>query len=244
MHVSKAGLGLLLLVSACATRPEPPRGPPGPQLFVSPFGEPFRAAPDAPYPVSAWFTAADSDRNGALTPAEFTADGDRWFARLDRDGDRILGFSEISLYEQTVAQALGGGHRPDGAGGHRPGSGGPGPGDNRSLADDSGQQGPPGGDPGRGPGGRGGGRGPGGPGGGGASILAMAGLLNVPQPVKSADVNFDQKVTLDEWHATADRWFRLLDADRDGRLVLTELPETALQRRGPGRGPPGGRRRG
>lgn len=246
MRMSIPGLGLLMLVSACATAPDHPMPPPGPQAFVSPFGEPFIAGPGEPYPVAAWFTGADSDRDDSLTPAEFIADGDRWFVRLDRDGDHILSFGEIARYEQDMALALQGGRRPEGGDGRRTGGRDAGPRPGLSLADNGDQQGPPGGG-GRGGGGRGGdGASSRGQGGGSSAptVLAMAGLLNVPQPVKSADINFDQKVTVDEWHATANRWFRLLDRDQDGRLVRAELPETALQsgqgrqgRRGGRRGP-------
>ena len=246
MRKSIAGLGLLLLVPACATTPDRPPPPPGPQVFVSPFGEPFKAGPDEPYPVAAWFSGADSDGDDALSPAEFTADGDRWFVRLDRDGDHLLSHTEISQYEQDMTVALQAGRRPGGADQRGTGRSGSPP-ENRSLglADDGGQEGPQRGG-GSGGGRQGGQRGQGGQSGqGGASApstLALAGLLNVPEPVKSADINFDQKVTVDEWHATADRWFRLLDTNQDGRLLRSELPQTAMQRgegrqgRGQGRG--------
>lgn len=244
MRISIPGLGLLILASACATAPDQPMPPPGPQAFVSPFGEPFITGPGEPYPVAAWFTGADSDRDDSLTPAEFIADGDRWFVRLDRDGDQILSFGEIAQYEQDMALALQGGRRPERGAGHRAGGRDAGPGPGLTLADNGDQQGPPGG------GGRGGGGRSGdgassrsqGSGGGAPTVLAMAGLLNVPQPVKSADINFDQKVTMDEWHATANRWFRLLDRDQDWRLVRAELPETALQSGQGGQGRRGGRR--
>lgn len=249
MRKSIAGLGLLLLVPACATTPDRPPPPPGPQVFVSPFGEPFKAGPGEPYPVAAWFSGADTDGDDALSPAEFSADGDRWFARLDGDGDHTLNFSEITRYEQEVVLALRAGGRPGRSDARPAGQPSPRSADRPSLglSGKSGQQGPSGGGDGR-RGRRGGqgrdssGSGGGGGGGGGLSLLATAGLLSVPEPVKSADINFDQKVTVDEWHATADRWFRLLDTNQDGRLLRSELPQTAIQRgegrqgRGQGRG--------
>ena len=77
------------------------------------------------------------------------------------------------------------------------------------------------------------------------SILAMAGLLNVPEPVKAADVDVNQRITPEEWARAGDRWFDLLDTDKDGVLTLAELPKTQLQEgRGQGRGMGhGGRRR-
>jgi hypothetical protein len=99
------------------------------------------------------------------------------------------------------------------------------------------------GGPGGGRGGPGGGGGDDGPrrsglrGGGATSVLAMAGLLNVPQPVKAADVDTNQRITPEEWSRAGDRWFQLLDTDKDGVLTLAELPRTQMQQRGEGRGP-------
>ncbi|RZJ96741.1 MAG: hypothetical protein EON88_06040 [Brevundimonas sp.] len=71
-----------------------------------------------------------------------------------------------------------------------------------------------------------------------SSRIAQAGLLGVPQPVKSADTDFNQYITRQEQERVAQRWFGLLDKDHDGRLTLAELPQTATQR---GMGPAGGR---
>ena len=229
-----AGLGLMVLLSACATDPagpEGPRGDPPParaEIFISPFGEPFVSQPGDPYPVAAWFAGADADPDGRLTAEEFSADGRRWFVRLDSDHDGLLGPAEIAAYERLIDAAFlraGGG----GAGG-----------------------------PGRG-GGRGAGVGRGGPSGDGrmglgegggqedegsyiqprtprisaasesSERMARAGLLAVPQPVRSADRNMDQRITPEEWAAASDRWFALLDADHDGALTLETLPRTAIQ---------------
>ena len=54
-------------------------------------------------------------------------------------------------------------------------------------------------------------------------------LVRLPQPVKSADVNIDQRVTGEEWAAATQRWFYSLDTDRDGKLTLATLPRTPLQ---------------
>jgi hypothetical protein len=275
---SLAVLGLVAMTCACASGPDrgPPPGmgfgpggpgrpdgegpPPMRQVFVSPFGEPFEAGPGEPYPVAAWFSGADADADGRLTPTEFEADGLRWFAVLDVDHDNRIGPLEITAYETMIGQKLGGQRGPGGRGGPsgmgRP-QGGPGGrmGLNGDLSGDQiGGQDFPGGGGGGMPGGGGpGGGGPGGgsriPGGGrgpaggrtAVTPLAMANLLGVPQPVKSADQDMNQFVTREEQVRAAERWFNLLDKDHDGVLTLAELPETALQRGGgmnPGRGRP------
>ncbi len=54
------------------------------------------------------------------------------------------------------------------------------------------------------------------------------GMIDDPEPVRSADGDFNMKVTLDEWMAAADRRFRLLAGDKDG-LKLADLPKTPFQ---------------
>ncbi|CAN5326230.1 EF-hand domain protein [soil metagenome] len=176
-----SALGLAAALSACASDPGPGEGHGGrPGLFVSPFGEPFRAQPGEPYPVAAWFAGADIDHDGKLQKTEFTADGARWFARLDTNGDGTISNGEVAAYEAMASQLSGMG--PAGASG----------------------------DP-------------------GGSILAQAGLLNVPEPVTTADSDMNQRIMPDEWSRASDRWFTLLDADKDGVLTLAELPHTAMQ---------------
>ena len=260
MLKSLAAVGLVAITcAACASGPgmggpeRGPEGPPppmGPQLFVSPFGEPYQSQPGEPYPVAAWFAAADTDGDGKVSKAEFMADGDRFFAALDANSDGIIGQAEIVAYEAMTARlfagrqgmggGMGGGMRGPGMGGGRPPGGG-----GLGLADDA-QEGPMGQDGGMG---RPGGGRPGGQDGDGPrsgprggmverSPLAMAGLLNVPQPVKAADVDVNQRITPQEWTQAGDRWFRLLDKNQDGYLTLAELPETQMQRNGGRGGPP------
>ena len=270
MRKSLAALGLVAITcAACASGHNGDPGgsggspPVGPQLFVSPYGEIFRSEPGEPYPVAAWFAGADTDHDERLSKAEFLADGGRWFGILDSNGDGVIGQAEIAAYETLAGQTTGGMRGPGGVGMGASGMGrpvggraGP-PGGSQhggmSLADSGqSQDGGMGGMPGGGMGGPGGGRdGPGdaddtprrsGPRGGGAtSVLAMAGLLNVPEPVKAADVDTNQRITPEEWSRAGDRWFQLLDTNKDGALTLAELPPTQMQQRGgrgPGRGGP------
>ena len=91
-------------------------------LFVSPAGEPFRAAPGGPPPIAAWFAGADANGDGALSYAEFLADFRRWFAALDTDHDGEIAPAEVTRYETEILPEMasrGGG----GFGGGRRGGG-------------------------------------------------------------------------------------------------------------------------
>lgn len=236
---------LTLFAAACASGPGAPGGPGGPppmgpQMFISPFGEPFKSQPGDPYPVAAWFAGADANGDGALTLDEFTADGMRYFGVLDRSGDGGISPAEVAAYEATVDRAFlsietlmtgpGGGAR---RGGGRPAAplnmaepaqGAPQQGGNSGLDQGLGNDRPRAQRSAA-----------------SSSRIAQAGLLGVPQPVKSADTDFNQTITREEQARVAQRWFGLLDKDHDGRLTLAELPHTAMQRGDagrPGRAPP------
>lgn len=192
---------------------EGPLHPPE-QVFISPAGEPFRAAVDAPYPVAAWFARADADGDGALTLAEFEVDAERFFRALDADKDgRVDGF-ENADYERDVAPEINGVLRrpPPRTGGGQPFRRMP------SRADVmwgrmpmlSPQQNGPKGPPNR-------------------QGAGQYGLLNEPHPVRGGDGDLDGKITLAEARAAARRRFGLLDADSDGRLLAADLPRTPAQ---------------
>jgi len=216
---------------ACAGGP--PRGPDGPPggapprtaMFISPFGEPFMAEPGQPWPTADWFLGADRDLDGAVVFEEFAADGRRWFETLDENRSGTLEPAELAAYEARL-RLLARGPEARGAPGRegpRRGRGGgarPAP---MALAEPPPQAGPPPGP--RGPRGGRGARG------GSYGPVAEAGFFNLPQPVKAADVNVDQRVTGAEWAAATERWFLALDTDRDGRLTLAGLPRTPLQAR-------------
>jgi hypothetical protein len=76
-------------------------------LFIAPSGEPFRAPPEAPYPVGVWFARADADHDGRLTLAEFTADALTFFDVMDVNHDGVVDGFEGQAYERTLVPELG-----------------------------------------------------------------------------------------------------------------------------------------
>jgi hypothetical protein len=55
------------------------------------------------------------------------------------------------------------------------------------------------------------------------------GLLDTPEPVRAADADFNNRVTLDEWMAAADRRFKLLTPDGKDGFTMADLPKTPFQ---------------
>jgi len=227
MKFAVATVMLALLAAGCTTPDsgdvvarDHDRGPPKPSatLFISPSGQPFRAAPGEPYPVAKWFALADKNGDGRLDRAEFRADAEAFFHTLDENHDGVVDGFEVNDYEQKIAPEISGAYGSEsGFGGvHR------------------------GGGQGRGGGRRGGAGGAGGPGGAGASSAAdsvavlqgaaVFGLLDEPEPVSATDLNLDGRITLSEFLTVADRRFDLLDAKHLGYLTLADLPKTAAQK--------------
>ncbi len=230
MRFSCFGAALLALSATAIAQPReaPPAG--GLQLFISPAGEPFRAAADEAYPVAKWFAGADVNGDGKLTLAEFLADGDRYFTILDSSRNGVLEPSEIDAYEAAVLLPLTsrpGMSRPETG---SPGAGGPPPGGMGGP--------PPGGGMGRGGGNRRSGFAMGMPSGAG-----LYGVINIPQPVKAADRDMNAHVTQAEFRKVLHSRFDMLDrAEAEARqkakkgngaptgaLTLEELPKTAWQ---------------
>ncbi|WP_181160003.1 EF-hand domain-containing protein [Sandaracinobacter neustonicus] len=202
--------------------PQAPQGPTPPQQgrvqFIAPSGEPFRAEPGQPYPVAAWFAAADSNHDGRLTSAEFLADANRYFDLLDSNKNGQIDAAEVDAYEAGVLAPLNqrrGGNPGGGApGGSAPG-GGPG--------GDQGTKAPP---AGAGPMGR-----KSRPRAEMPSGAGMYGLINSPHPVKAADRDMNSRVTREEWTRTLSDRFTMLDTEQRGYLTLETLPQTPAQLR-------------
>lgn len=224
--------------------PDDPEGGPHPRgaLFVSPAGEPFRAGPGDPYPVSVWFAGADADHDGKLTRDEFVADAARFFQRLDANHDGVIDGFEIKAYETEIVPEITEDRAPPVAspegGGQTFGEAQPGGG--------QGGGGRRGGGGGRRGGGQGGGQGPGGQslggqslgdgagrGGGGVQAQGAApyGLLGEREPVAGSDLDLNSRITLANFKTRAAQRFTRLDADGRGYLLLAELPKTQAQRR-------------
>jgi Ca2+-binding EF-hand superfamily protein len=224
---------LLLLASAAAAQPPSDGGRRGfgrfrGSVFLSPMGEPFRSEASDAANEAAWFRQADKDGDGTLTADEMRADAARFFAILDANHDGELDPDEVARYENEVApevqvglQMGGGGRGGGGRGGMGRGGGGGG--------------GRRGGMGGGGRGGMGGGRGGGGGEGGqnpgqngqfepGLEGAGRFSLLNIPEPVISADVDLNRGVSRQEFANAAGQRFLLLDTTHRGRIALAELP--------------------
>jgi hypothetical protein len=185
------------LIGSAAAQERPGAGRMQGRLFVSPMGEPFRAGLDAPAPEQAWFDGADADHDGALTLAEMQTDAARFFAILDVRKDGEIDPDDIERYENILFPEV------------------------RSV----------------GPGNRGGRVGEG-LGGDYGDIRARAkrkmrakqgaqrfGYLDYPQPVTVADRNFNRGVDPTEFAKAAEARFDMLDTNKDGRIVKSELPK-------------------
>ncbi len=189
-----------------------------PNIFISPAGEPFRAAPGARYPVADWFARADADHDGRLTRDEFRTDALTFFVRLDANHDGIIDGAEVGAYEQDIApeilpriESL---HADEGMDASLT-FGDPRNSDNRP---DGSRPPPPGAS-----------RQPAPPKGIGVQGAAVYSLINTPEPVAAADTEFNGRITRAEFAAAADRRFDLLDKTSLGYLTLASLPQTPVQ---------------
>jgi hypothetical protein len=191
---------------------EPGQRPQRPSLFISPAGQPFRAGAGEPYPVGRWFAQADRNGDGRIDRSEFRADAESFFRVLDANHDGVVDGFEIADYEHKVVPEILGAYGapagPDGAESHRP----------RPISETGGRKrgrrGVRDSDPGD---------------------VVMGGaaayeLLNLPEPVASADTNLSGKVTLADFMAATDKRFAQLDSKGLGFLTLADLPLTPIQR--------------
>jgi hypothetical protein len=170
------------------------------------MGEPFRPRGRDDDTLADWFHQADRDHDGRLTLDEMQQDAARFFALLDVNHDGEIDPDEITHYENAVAPEISGSPYLELAG--TEGGGQPEGGDRR------------GGGGGRHHGGRTRFRSNGGESDRGA---ARFGLLDLPEPVASADADFNRGVSPREFRDAAGQRFLALDLDHHGYLTLAGL---------------------
>jgi Ca2+-binding EF-hand superfamily protein len=179
------------------------------------MGEPFFGRTEGEDGLVAWFQQADRNHDGFLTSDEMTADAQRFFDILDSNHDGEIDPDEIAHYENVIAPEVRSGFirspepqsaAPQQQGGWSGGHGGRGGGGHRGH--------------------RGGGEGSFGGNSGGGDDEARAGrygLLEIPEPVASADSDFNRGVSAQEFRSAAIQRFQQLDISHSGRLTLSEL---------------------
>jgi len=185
-------------------RDPPPAASPRIRLFISPMGEPFHG-PDG---FGTWLSGADADHDGAVTAAEFRADGERFFHLLDTDRNGYIDGFEMQAYERERVPEIGGIGIDDGprGGGMFRGRGGGRRGGAQRATGDKPEAVAPGAF-------RGAGR----------EGAARFSLLNIPQPVANCDEDGDGRVSLAEWDRAAARRFAMLDKTQAGRITRDGL---------------------
>lgn len=165
------------------------------RLFVSPMGEPFVGDKANP-PALTWYNQADADKDGRLSIFEFQDDAQRFFKTLDLNGSGEIDPQENERYEIAIQQAIA--ETGGGLGRTILGTNSPEPLDDGPRANVTYVRR------------------------GGASAYNW---LGIPQPVMSADANFNRGVTAQEFDRAAITRFRLLDKDGDNFLDKAELPK-------------------
>jgi Ca2+-binding EF-hand superfamily protein len=212
-------LAPMLVLAATAAQPPAPPAPTassapafvshhGGRLFISPMGEPFRPNGRDDDGLADWFRQADRNHDGQLTLDEMQADADRFFALLDVNHDGEIDPDEITRYESVIAPEISSGSHfemtsyandaPESENSRRGGHGG----HHRSGGESAGffrggedqHQG-----------------------------AGRYGLLDLPEPVVSADTDFNRGVSRAEFQAAAAQRFLALDVDHKGYLTLPVL---------------------
>lgn len=176
--------------------PRPPCAPPAPALFLAPMGEPFRGLGGVADQAKRWFQAADRDADGRLNDAEWLGDADRFFNILDKDLDGQLLPDEVAAYEQDIAPEIATFRRAPAGAARVSTLSSP----QRTAIGNIRQN--------------------------GAGLVGAGrySFLNIPNPVVSADSDFNRAIARSEFLNAAGERFRLLNPDRKVALALADLP--------------------
>lgn len=191
-----------LLLALAAASGQPATAPPADvprrlnRIFISPMGEPFRPSGRDDDTLADWFHQADLNHDGFLTLEEMQKDADRFFATLDLNHDGEIDPDEITHYETAVAPEISTSHLGLASFGDE-GEGGGRRRHGRGWSDGGVDDGHEGG--------------------------ARYGLLDLPEPVVSADTNFNRGVSRAEFQQAATQRFVALDVDHQGKLALAVL---------------------
>ncbi|MEI9903418.1 MAG: hypothetical protein WDN06_05150 [Asticcacaulis sp.] len=198
---------LAAAVATCVHAQDPSQGYVGATLgqlvFISPSGQPFRAPVGQPFPEAAWIAQADTDKDGRISAAEFSADAGNFFDTLDINHDGYVSSPENTNYESNIAPEI---THTD------PRIAQP---VDHYQAPDPDMDADPNGDKTRYI----------------KQIIGASqyGLIDEPQPIRAADANFDFRISTDEWAAATTQRFSILDRNGDGYITPDELPKTPLQ---------------
>jgi len=199
----------LIVLSSTAAQPQPQAPAPAPpyssqrsgRLFMSPMGEPFRPAARDDNTLADWFNQADRNHDGRVTLEEMQQDAERFFAKLDEGHDGEIDPDDIARYENVVAPEIQSGAsfglmaQMEDAGAAKGDAGRRLRGGGKFFrgADDQHQG------------------------------AGQFGLLDLPEPVVSADTNFNRGVSLPEFRQAAAQRFIALDIDHRGYLTIAGL---------------------
>ena len=179
-----------------------------PNVFISPFGQPFRAKDGDPYPIGDWFKQADKNADGKIDHEEFVADAANFFKQLDLNHDGVISPYEISNYETVICPEVVGvkadvSYAPVGSGARL------------WLAQYS-SKGP-----------SSFGRGPTDP--GAQAGAAPYSFFDQPEPVAAADIRFRGVISREDFLQLANRHWEALILDGPAYLTLATLPKTPIQ---------------
>lgn len=190
--------------------------------FISPMGEPFRAHTATDDTLADWFYQADRNHDGFLTEDEMVADAERFFAKLDTDHDGEIGPEEIANYEYEIAPEIQVMSKTRPVAGERiPAAKKPRSDDDADAEDSD--------DPVAGAHSQRRQRDRAGEVdaslgiGGALQGAARYSLLNIPEPVAAADIDFNRSITPEEFRQAAIARFQLLDSTHQGKLTLAQL---------------------